>query len=317
MLALFSSLDTWATSISLWWIWVMVALLIACALGFLAGLRYAEFQSRRACQRAAREVSRLLEVVLKRLDDAREACAALEQFPQDALTSAQAERLEQGRRSLQDQLRRLTAHLGRSLERTSVPPAVTDLRSTPLTWTLLPEDQHTGLPDRGALLRNLEMLLQAGRQCGQWSGVLLAKMDRLDSLRERFGPRDSQKLLKKLSLILCCAVRDGDLVCQYAHDTFAVLLPAVEPAEGERIAATLRDAVRNYHFRLSEHGEEILVTASMGYTATRAEDTADFVLNRALDALLRSQRVGRNQLHIHDGQSVTHCLANSHPAGAV
>ena len=88
-----------------------------------------------------------------------------------------------------------------------------------------------------------------------------------------------------------------------------VLMPAVDPQTGGELAGTIRDRVRGYQFRVDETGQEVLVTASFGYTRLFPADTAELALNRAGSALAKSLGRGRNQLHVHDGSSLTHCMA--------
>ena len=77
-----------------------------------------------------------------------------------------------------------------------------------------------------------------------------------------------------------------------------------------RLAQTICDTVRHYHFRLEESGPEVLVTASFGLTQCRPGDNADLILNRVENALAKSQRRGRNQLHLHNGDLLVQCLAS-------
>jgi diguanylate cyclase len=177
-----------------------------------------------------------------------------------------------------------------------------------IRWLVTPEDRTSGLPSLAAFEANLEMLLEWGSRFEQTSGLLLIKLDKFDGLRERYGTAAAGNLIKRFARVLCRSVRDGDLICQSACDTFAMLLPATEPAAGERIAASIRDMIRGYHFRCEDDGPEVLVTASLGYTVCRGGDKMDFALNRAAEALSRSQRLGRNQLHVHDGSALLHCL---------
>jgi PleD family two-component response regulator len=98
-------------------------------------------------------------------------------------------------------------------------------------------------------------------------------------------------------------------VSRYNRDTLAVLMPAIDALAGGQLAGTIRDRVRSYQFRLDATGPEVLVTASFGYTRLFPGDTTESALNRAGSALEKSCGRGRNQLHVHDGNEVLHCLA--------
>jgi diguanylate cyclase (GGDEF)-like protein len=292
------------------WIWAGTTILLAAAIGFVAGLSYAKFHERRVLHRTRSNFSELFNSVLRALETARGACYILEHFSGSFLTAEQLERLDQGRRNLMDQVTRIIDRQRPPAESGAEagPPSRPELPQ--IKWLVTPEDRTSGLPDRTAFESNLEMLLEWARRTQHTSGLLLVKVDKFDGLKERYGLVDAAKLLKRFALVLCRSTRDTDLVCQSSVDTFGILLPATEAAAGEKLAAAMRDVIRGYHFRSDDGGPEVLVTASLGYTVCGPDDNMDFALNRAAEALSRSQRLGRNQLHVHDGQSLLHCLVN-------
>ena len=278
------------------------AVLLAAGSGFWCGIQYAQHREQRLLDRALQGFQQIYQTVLQRMEFAREACGHLERVQAQCFSTEQLERLTAAGN-------RLTEQFSRVLSRHAPPPEPTADVAAPMQikWQVTPEDRATGLPDKSAFESNFEMLLELGRKLEQSSGLLLIRLDKFDGLRERHGAADARKLLKKLGSVICRAVRDVDLVCQYAPDMFAVLLPAAG-SQGESLASAIRDAVRSYHYRLEETGPEILVTASLGYTPCGQDDNVDFAENRAEDAVARSQRMGRNQLHLHDGAALTHCM---------
>ena len=66
------------------------------------------------------------------------------------------------------------------------------------------------------------------------------------------------------------------------------------------MAETVRAAVREHSFHIDASGPEVLLTASFGYAVCLPDEPPTLVLDRAGDALQKSQSVGRNQLHVHD-----------------
>jgi Amt family ammonium transporter len=137
--------------------------------------------------------------------------------------------------------------------------------------------------------------------------LLLIKVDKYPQLTSRFGEEAARKFVKTMASIVVRAQRDSDVICSYSSDTLAVLMPNVDEELGRRRAQVIRDSVCSYHFRLDESGPEVLVTASFGATCCLPHDNFDLTLNRAGNALARSQRKGRNQLHVHDGNVLSHC----------
>jgi diguanylate cyclase (GGDEF)-like protein len=207
--------------------------------------------------------------------------------------------------------------LTRIITRHAPPPAVaTDDAPPPanveefkIEWLMHPVDRATDLPDRAAFEANLAALLAASGKARCESSLLLVRVDKMAGLVSRFGQSNAEKLVKRLAGVVCRAVRDEDLVCRCNSETLGILFPKLDLDAGARLGRAVRDSVRNHHFHVDETGPEMLLTASFGCTPCRPDENVELVLNRAFDALSKSQRVGRNQLHVHDGATLVHCAA--------
>lgn len=283
------------------WLCVALALLLTAGLAFAAGMACAPMLQARAVRHAHRQAARLYELAIKNLQTAQETCGWLGEFPGLLLSSEQFTRLRERQAALQETLARLIAEQQQAAEFLTKPATIrSDIRPA---WIRTPDDPRTQLPSREAFDANLLLLLDPTRAADEESGLLLIKMDRGEHLRARFGADATQRLIGRLAGVVCRSMREPDLVCRMTTDTLAVLLPSVNPTEGPQVAETVRQAVRHHRFHL-KNGTEVLVTASFGYTACHPGEPADLVVDRALDALARSEKLGRNQLHIHTGSPV-------------
>ena len=290
------------------WLLGIAALIVGAGSGFAAGLYYARMCDQRAFQQARTGINRLFQTVVETMDCVQQLCVLMENMPGRLLKPEQTEVLVEKRTGLLESLTGLiTRHspvTEPENEEESKPPD--DFH---IEWRTEPVDGITGMPNHKAFHLNMESLLSAGRNAERTSGVLLVRVDKMDSLRSRIGNDGVDKLIKKLTGVVCRAVRDEDLVCRYGSDTLGILFPNTDDDIGRKLAGAVRDSVRIYRFRVEETGAEVFMTASFGYTPCRLEDNVELVLNRAADALSSSERRGRNQLHVHDGASLTHCLA--------
>ena len=293
------------------WLAGVAALFVAAGSGFVAGLYCARLRERAAYDQARSGISQLVRTLLATLDTARELCAKLEQYPGKFLQPAQQAQIEERRGGLLDILSRI---IGRH-----APPPEPPLPAEPepppnapirMNWLMNPVDPLTELPDRPAFEANLSALLAATRAANRDSSLMLIRVDKLQGLAARFGQTAAARLLKRLSGVVCRAVRDSDLVCRCNPDTLAVLFPGLDLEAASRLGRAVRDSVRSHHFQIDETGAEVLLTASFGCTACRPDENPELVLNRGFDALSKSQRLGRNQLHIHDGESLVHCATS-------
>lgn len=295
------------------WLGAFGVLFVATASGFCAGLFCARLGEKRAYDRARSGLAQLFETMLKTLDVARELCALLEKYPPHALQAEQTAVLEERRGGLFKSLSNLIARHAPALAAPApfAPPEAPPLQPKPIQvdWLRNPIDPSTELPDRSAFESNLSSLLAACSTAGRESCLLVVRIDKMTGLVARFGQANVDKLLKRLAHVVCRCVRDDDLVCRCNSETLAVLFPGLDMDAGTRLGRVIRDAVRNQTFHVDQTGAQVLLTASFGCTPCRPQEHGELVLNRAFDALAQSQRRGRNQLHVHTGQSLVHCEA--------
>ena len=289
---------------------VIITLFVSAVVGFVSGIFYERAAARRALSRAGKHLSRLIEVVVQSLEAAQKACITLEKFPNLALSPKQLQRLESKQSSLLETVTRVVgsqqALVEAVAEQSASKPKPAEFE---IDWQRQPEDSKSGIPDRVAFDDNLRALLAAGQTANVDSGLLLIKVDKFDQLQSRYGTADAEAFLRKVVGVVCRAGRDEDLLCRYSTDMLALLMPQVDSAAGRVVAQKIRDSVRSCRFRLDATGPEVLITASFGYTVCDPADNPDLVVNRAGNALAKSQRRGRNQLHLHDGSTPVHCLA--------
>jgi diguanylate cyclase (GGDEF)-like protein len=297
-------------SATLFWIWAGATLVFATGLGFLAGIAYANRATDRGLRKASKTLSSLYALVLDSLENSRRIVALLEGFPKMALTAEQVDQLDSKRGSLLDVVGRIIG-----TQRTALAQADAPARNRPkpkpfkMPWQRSTFDALTNFPDRAAFDANLALMLEAGTKAEQQSGLLLVRIDRMDQLKSRFGIAGADAFVKDLAAVISQSIREQDLACRVAPDSFAVLIPGVDAASGRKLSQAIRGAVRVHNFRIHEGGPEVLVTASFGYTACPTHDSAEAALNRCGDALSQSTRKGRNQLHVHEGEAVVHCAA--------
>jgi diguanylate cyclase (GGDEF)-like protein len=295
-----------------WWLGGIAILFVATGSGFFAGFFCARMSERRAYERARAGVTQLYQTILQTLDAARELCGLLEKYPGTILKVEQTAQLEKRQGGLLEALTRIiTRHAPPAPPPEAVEAAQATLQSEPfhVNWLMHPVDPATDLPDRAAFESNLSALLAASRAAGRESSLLLVRVDKLSALVARFGQPHVEKLIKRLAGVVCRAVRDEDLVCRCNSETLGILFPKLDIEGATRLGSAVRDSVRNYHFHADETGPEVLLTASFGCTPCRPDENVELVLNRAFDALSKSQRLGRNQLHVHDGAALVHCAA--------
>jgi len=118
-------------------------------------------------------------------------------------------------------------------------------------------DPGTGLPHRQQLVEHLSQLLALREREPAPMAVLAFRIE----LAGAAATGDGSVLRRKIALRLRAGVRGSDVVAAIDDDAFALLLGSiVAPADGERVAAKLVDAlVEPYRIGSVEHGVAVAV----------------------------------------------------------
>ncbi len=299
-----------------WFCWVVgvVALLTGASFGFWIGYTLGKDATKRRIKQAGKEISQLVDTILETLNIAHSACAKLESLKTLKLSKKHQQKLETTQTTLFHSLENI---IEKSLaeEKKEEPSLKVDNKKTQekkkknveLVWELLPQDDLTKLPRRAAFDISLERLLQYCQTNESEAGLLFVKIDKYAQLESRFDKTGALKFYQSMGALIVKAMRDEDLLCQYNNGTFALLMPDIDLPEGKERVHAIRSVIRHHRFRLDSGSPEVLVTASFGYTQCTPTDATELAINRARNGLERSQRRGRNQLHISAGNQLIHC----------
>ena len=294
------------------WVGGLVALSAGTILGFLTGYYLGRDSTKRRIKQAGKEVTRLVETIVDILETAHSACARLESLTGLKLTTTQHQQLESKQSKLFQSFRNIFSKtvdkkkaLAEAIE--VAPKKEKKEKPTPLEWENSPLNNVTKLPNREAFDTNLSRLLENCQTTNGEAGVLFIQVDKFSHLESRFGQAGALKFFQSMASLIIKAMRNEDLLCQYNKETFALLIPAVNIEDGQKLAQAIRSAIRHRHFRLEANAPEVLVTASFGYTQCTTSDIAELVTSRASKGLQHSQRRGRNQLHVSTENELIHC----------
>ena len=126
-----------------------------------------------------------------------------------------------------------------------------------------------------------------------WLAVV--DVDHFKRVNDQFGHLYGDEVLLLLARIMRQSFRQQDKLFRFGGEEFVVVLRAATEAEVHRALERFRRAVEDYNF--PQIGR---VTASIGYTMIKPEDTIPEIVGRADDALYVAKENGRNQLASHE-----------------
>ena len=156
---------------------------------------------------------------------------------------------------------------------------------------LATRDALTGLPNRRALERALQRLLEHGQDTSRYQHALLVlDLDNFKRINDRFGHTVGDNALVDLSMILRMELRELDQAFRYGGEEFVVIAKVHSREQLLRIAERLRIAI---HRQLL--GPDGALSVSIGAAVYAGESDWQAWFGRADAALYRSKQAGRNR----------------------
>lgn len=156
---------------------------------------------------------------------------------------------------------------------------------------LATRDPLTTCFNRRSFFEQFEVHWSNARRYNYALSCVMVDIDHFKSINDTFGHQMGDQVLKKLADVLHAAARDGDVVCRYGGEEFAVLLPHVGIDDATSAAERFRAAIESIRF------PDMTITASLG-VSTRNVETQDpqELLEQADKCLYVAKRGGRNQV---------------------
>ena len=155
-------------------------------------------------------------------------------------------------------------------------------------------DTLTGLLNRKTfesrferLCEELPMSMPLHTQAHSWLGLL--DIDRFKSINDTYGHVFGDEVLLLVSQIMQSTLRAGDQLFRFGGEEFVVVLEGTDAAGACEVFQRIRAAVERQCFP-----QVVSVTASLGFTALRREDSPPSCVERADAALYLVKNNGRN-----------------------
>jgi diguanylate cyclase (GGDEF)-like protein len=127
--------------------------------------------------------------------------------------------------------------------------------------------------------------------------VLMADLDLLRDVNNRYGHLAGDAVLKGVADILRQELRDYDVPARFGGEEFIVLLPETSFDDAVTLAERIRRVVEEHPFPIESAGEPVRATVSVGAATFLCDDkTAKDLVHEADLALYRAKTGGRNRV---------------------
>ena len=148
------------------------------------------------------------------------------------------------------------------------------------------------------LRKQLQQELSAHYHSHSSLALVFIDIDYFDDTNRRYGHQEGDRFLQALGEFILLNIRGNDLLCRYAGDRFALVLPNTGRIMAEALSAEITRALHHFAFKSRTQGESIFHTASVGIALTDShqQDTADSLIERATVALLHAKEKRKSTL---------------------
>lgn len=158
-------------------------------------------------------------------------------------------------------------------------------------------DHLTELPNRRAFDEHLFDLETKFQIQNQPFCLMMLDLDHFKQLNDSHGHDAGDAVLKVAARIMRETSREGDIVCRYGGEEFAVLAPDTCLADAAELAEEIRKNMERMRVRFGQ--VHIRATCSIGLAEMTSEFTRDELVRSADEALYFSKQSGRNVIHVY------------------
>lgn len=171
-------------------------------------------------------------------------------------------------------------------------------------------DHLTGLLNRKAFDQELDQAVEEVTRTHTALSLVIFDIDHFKACNDTHGHQVGDIVLKTLGAKLSGApMRGNDCICRYGGEEFAVILPHTSEKEAAQIAERLRKEISAMYVN-ADDGLALRITCSFGVANAEGNKARVVSLLRAADsALYEAKRNGRNRVHCHSGETVSHSVA--------
>jgi diguanylate cyclase (GGDEF)-like protein len=154
-------------------------------------------------------------------------------------------------------------------------------------------DMLTDLPNRRAILANLDAELSRARRANTVVSVALADLDHFKEINDGFGHLAGDAAIRESGGRMRAALRTYDSLGRYGGEEFLMVLPECDLLQACGVADRVRAAIADGPIREVPHP----ITVSIGVTSTTSTGfDSDALLRSADEALYRAKSKGRNRV---------------------
>lgn len=153
-------------------------------------------------------------------------------------------------------------------------------------------DVLTQARNRSAFNDTVRREMRLAHRNGKNLSVVFIDIDHFKSINDNYGHQCGDLALTSVAKWINDSIRSSDILFRYGGEEFVVLLSETDLKGAELLAERIRLNIEKHIFAYGM--ETIRLTASLGASTLRGDDTLDAFITRADQAMYQAKQTGRN-----------------------
>jgi diguanylate cyclase (GGDEF)-like protein len=159
-------------------------------------------------------------------------------------------------------------------------------------------DGLTGLANHRTFYETLERELRRSNRYGGYVSVIMADMDNLKVINDKYGHRAGDTAIKHVSRKITESIRQIDTAARYGGDEFAVILPNTTLDNSIVVGQRIVDLTAASDLVWEQH--HIKVSVSLGVGQYDGSWSPEDITHRSDEALYSAKQAGKNTVRVID-----------------
>lgn len=163
-------------------------------------------------------------------------------------------------------------------------------------------DALTGIPNRRAILEELDLEIERARRTETSLAIVIIDLDHFKAINDQYGHLAGDEVLRHCVEQLKKRLRQTDRLGRYGGEEFLLMMPGATVEGAMTAVEELRQAIADNHTQFGEHSIPQSFSAGVWIGVPSARDTANGLIAQADAALYECKAAGRNAARLAAGK---------------
>ena len=157
-------------------------------------------------------------------------------------------------------------------------------------------DELTGLYNRRYFIEFLERELARAKRYKRNLGFCMIDLDKFKYINDTYGHLAGDMVLSDIGRMFDEHFRQGDLICRYGGEEFAVILPDTSLKSAVAVCERLRKKILSHKFKYNSSDFSISISIGVALYNNLVHKSSNELVSAADQALYRAKEEGRNSV---------------------